>query len=126
MRGLVGLAEVARAAAEAAEARLAALRREDAALVAKVEAIETARAARAAQAVAGDPALMAGADLRWEAWAEARVEAIQRDRALLRARMEEAREALRLRFGRQVATEALAARARAERARQRERRAERG
>jgi len=107
-------------------ARLAALRRQEADLRAQLSDLEAARRARGAEALATDLALRAGADLRWEVWVDRRAGALTAELARLLARVEAARDALRASFGRRLATEALADRARAERAARRARAEDRG
>lgn len=126
MKGAGTLAHVAALASAAAEARCAALRRREQDLQARLAALETARRDRAARARADDPALLAGADLRWEGWVEARAAALRSDLARCLVEIEIARDALARAWGRAQAAEALAREERLGRIRRRERQEERG
>jgi hypothetical protein len=102
------LARLAAAASSAAEARLQALRGQEAELRGLLRALEEGRRARAREALAPDLALRAGADLLWEQWVDRRRAALMAELARLLARVEMARDELRLAFGRRTAAEALA------------------
>lgn len=62
-----------------------------------------------------DPAILVGADLRWEAWAEARRTEINQRIARLRVDQERAKAELTRSFGRKVAIDALCKAARGDR-----------
>jgi len=125
-RDLANLTRVAGAACDAAESRLARLRREEAELRRQIATLEAARRARVAEALATDVALRAGVDLRWEGWIDSRASALSTELARLMACIEIAREDLSRSFGRRMAAEDLAHRARSVVAAQRLRADERG
>jgi hypothetical protein len=106
------LAQVAALASAAAEARLAALRAREQALRERLAALEAARRDRADRAFADDPAVLAGADLRWEGWVEGRAASLRADLARCLAEAEIARGALARAWGRAQAAGDLAAQAR--------------
>ena len=105
MRDLLRVTEVV---AARAEARFAALRQEEADLRARIADLDRSQRARAATATAEDPALRAGADLRWEGWIAVRRRTLLSELARLLARIEAEREHLARAVGRREVTQDLA------------------
>jgi len=101
MRQITGLTDAVFAAQQA---KLAAIQREVAKLQDQLDQLD----GKVRQpANFGDPAQVAGADIRWQTWAEARRRALLLQMARLRARQEDARAKTALAFGRKMAAEAL-------------------
>lgn len=106
-RDLQALAIVTDARYRAAEARMAVLRHAERDLAAQLDALHAAAQARFRDRDLADPAVLAGADLRWEYWIAERRQHLNARRALVLARIEGERDALRRAFGSNQAVEAL-------------------
>ncbi|MCC7321441.1 MAG: hypothetical protein IT542_10760 [Rubellimicrobium sp.] len=122
---LTGIRAVTAAALAASEARMTALRHEEARIVARIDDLDAALRRRAAEATAEDPALRAGADLRWQEWVERSRSALLSGQARLRAAIEAERATLRLTFGRDLVAGELLSDAMARQRLERSRRIER-
>ena len=108
---LKALTQLTGAAFAAQQARMEALRQAAQTLRDKLSALDGARKARARSLTEADPALLAGADLLWQSWIEQRRAALNGELSRNQVAQDLARAALALAFGRNQATEALAARA---------------
>lgn len=124
-RDLAALAQLAGLASSTAEARLSILTRKADDLRTLLAELDTARRDRARGLTAADPAMMAGADLRWHRWIDGRRSALNGELARTLVDVARARAALKHAFGQKLASEALAERGKREGLRDRDRRAER-
>ncbi len=110
-KDLKSLTQLTDAAFAAQQAKMGALRQAAQNLRDKLTALDGARKARALSLTEADPALLAGADLLWQSWIEQRRAALNGELSRNLVAQDKARAALALAFGRNQATEALAARA---------------
>lgn len=105
------LTQLTAAAFAANRTRMGALRQAEQALHDWLAALDGARRGRAEGLSEADPALVAGADLLWHSWIEQRRAALNAELSRNLVAQEAARAALALTFGRDQATQSLAARA---------------
>ena len=105
---MAALARLAGLASDAAEARLAAHLRRAAELRNSLAALEGERRERATSLTEADPALRAGADLRWHHWIDSRRALLNAELARSLAEADRARAAVRQAFGKKMASEAVA------------------
>ena len=105
-KDLARIARVVEMSFEADQARMRRLRLSEDELRARLEDLSPARAAPEPGAPI-DPATLAGADLRWQRWAEERRREINMSLARLRVEQIQAAEALTKTFGRSQAVAAL-------------------
>lgn len=106
-KALADIVAVTAARYAACEARMAALRAEATRLSGQIADLDAAQRSRLMQVTAEDAALRAGADLRWERWAEQRRAALLAALARQRALIEDERAVLARALGRKTVAEAL-------------------
>ncbi len=95
------------AALRAEQARMAHCNREISALQDQIAALKAPGKAAQATESEPDPAQRAGADLRWQMWAEERRKALNLELAKMRAAQDSLRASLATAFGKHQATSAL-------------------
>lgn len=108
LKQLKGLRDLARLQFQARQREMAELRQQEAALRQNLADLLGDRAARdAAKAGAADPAMRAGADVRWHVWIDQRRAVINQELAKVRARMAALEPKLRRAFGKDLVAQQL-------------------
>lgn len=125
-RDMDGLAQLSDMIFAARQLEMRALRTAEAALRTRLAALDADRHARGLSVNSDDPALIAGADLLWHGWIDARRVALNATLAQNLGAQEIARAGLVQAFGRMQASRSLAQTARQDRARDVASRRERG